>query len=640
MAEPQQLKDHFREARIFRHRVVVAALVLIVLLGVLVARFHNLQVVHHTDYATQSDRNRVHVQSIPPTRGLIYDRNGVLLAENVPSYNLSIIKERVEDLDQTLEVLKGLLAIDDDEVQKFQKRLRQRRRPFEAVPLRYRLKEDEIARLAVNEYRLPGVEVEAQLVRHYPFGKLFAHSIGYVGRINDRELEAFSPEQYERYSGTHITGKIGLEKYYEDILLGEVGSQNVETNARGQVLRVLERVDPVPGANLVLNVDVQMQRAAYDAFEGQRGAAVVIDTITGGVLSMVSTPSFDPNLFVTGISFKDYRALSDSLDLPLFNRALQAQYPPGSTVKPMLGLAGLHNGIIDEHYSIRDPGFYQLKGDERVHRDWKPEGHGHKVDLRQAIQESCDTYFWDLAFRTGIDRMHNFGVQFGLGARTGVDIPSERRGIWPSKEWKRGARGLPWFPGDSLNVGLGQGDVLATPIQLALMTSTMANKGVRKKPLLVRSINAVEVPVETIAPTSNVSEEHWDVVYDAMESVVHSRRGTAKVIRPGTKYQMAGKTGTAQVVAIAQGEKYDSESLAERHRDHALFVAFAPVDNPHIATAVLVENGEKSSKAAKIARKILDKWLLTRDGRLNIDLLASSQVQSNNQALNEAAGIQ
>jgi len=615
MRQPQQLKDHFREARIFRHRVVFTALVLIVLMGVLVARFYNLQVVNHADYVTQSDRNRVHVQSIPPTRGLIYDRRGVLLAENIPSYNLSIIKERVDDLEQTLDVLKELLSVDEDELEKFHKRLGQRRRPFEAVPLRYRLKEDEIARIAVNEYRLPGVEVEAQLIRHYPYGQLFAHSVGYVGRINDRELAAFDPEQYERYSGTHITGKIGLEKYYESILLGEVGHQNVETNARGQVLRVLDRTDPVPGANLTLNLDAELQKAAFEAFEGMRGAAVVIDTETGGVLSMVSTPSFDPNLFVTGISFKDYRALNNSLDLPLFNRALQAQYPPGSTVKPMLGLAGLHNGVINKDYAIRDPGFYQLKGDERIHRDWKPRGHGNHVNLKQAIAESCDTYFWDLAFRTGIDRMHAFGVKFGLGSRTGVDVPSERRGIWPSREWKRGARGLPWFPGDSLNMGLGQGDVLATPIQLALMTSTIANRGERKRPLLVNTINGEVVPVDAPSQT-HVSEQHWDTVFDAMESVVHTVRGTANVIRRGTKYQIAGKTGTAQVVAIKQGEKYDSEKLAERHRDHALFVAFAPVDKPRLATAVLVENGEKSSKAAKIARKILDQWLLDSEGQL------------------------
>jgi len=613
MREPQLLKDHFREARIFRHRVVVAAVLLIGLMGILVARFHNLQVVHHAGYVTQSDRNRVHVQVIPPTRGLIYDRNGVLLAENVPSYTLSIIKERVENLDKTIGVLKDLLPISDDDLEKFNKSIRQRRRPFEAVPLRYRLQEDEIARIAVNEYRLAGVEVEAQLVRHYPQGELFAHSIGYVGRINDRELAAFSPEQYERYSGIHITGKIGLEKYYEDILLGTAGHQNVETNARGQVLRVLDRSDPIPGANLTLHIDSKLQRATFDAFEGQRGAAVVIDTQTGGVLAMVSTPSFDPNLFVTGISFKDYRGLNNSLDLPLFNRALQAQYPPGSTVKPMLGLAGLHNGIIDSEYAIRDPGYYQLQGDERVHRDWKPRGHGNHVNLKLAIAQSCDTYFWDLAFRTGIDRMHNFGAQFGLGRRTGVDVPSERSGIWPSRTWKREARGLAWYPGDSLNMGLGQGFVLATPIQLALMTSTIANRGELKKPLLVNTIDGTAIEPES-HNESNVLPEHWDTIFDAMEAVVHGG-GTAKIIRKGTKYQLAGKTGTAQVVAIKQGEKYDSEALAERHRDHALFVAFAPVVNPRLATAVLVENGEKSSKAAKIARKVLDQWLLNEKGR-------------------------
>jgi len=634
MPEPQHLKDHYQDARIFSHRVLVAVVAIIGLLGVLLGRFYNLQVVNHQDYVTQSDRNRVHVQPIPPNRGLIYDRNGILLATNRPSYTLSLIKERVGDLEQTLKIIEGLVVIDEDDLSGFHKRMIQRRRPFEAVPLKYRLNEEEIARIAVNEFRLPGVEVEAQLVRDYPFGKLLAHSVGYVGRINDRELSGFDEEQDRRYSGTYTIGKIGLEKYYEDQLLGEVGYQYVETNARGRVLRVLERIDPKPGADLMLHLDIALQRVAMQALGEKRGSVVAIEVATGGVLGMASTPSYDPNLFVTGISYKDYNALNKSLDLPLFNRAIQGQYPPGSTLKPMLGLGALKAGVIDPKYKVRDPGYYQLEGDDRLYRDWKRKGHAAHVDLHQAVVQSCDTYFYDLAFRMGIDRIHDFGLNFGLGDRTGIDIPSERRGIWPSRDWKKRARGAPWFPGDSLNVGLGQGFVLATPLQLATMSATLASRGHFRRPQLVRQVNrqavtasdpeesleldainaltdkpVAEAPTDMVAGFVTVSDQHWDSVYKAMEDVVHSVRGTAQSIRYGLKYRMAGKTGTAQVVGIAQGEEYDSAALAERQRDHALFVAFAPVDNPQIAVAVIVDNGEKSSTSAKVARKVIDYYM-------------------------------
>jgi len=634
MSEPQHLKDHYQDARIFTHRAMLAVVAIICLLGVLLGRFYNLQIVNHQDYVTQSDRNRVHVQPIPPNRGLIYDRNGILLATNRPSYTLSLINERVDDLEETLKVLEGLVEISDDERSGFHKRMKQRRRPFEAVPLKYRLTEENIARIAVNEYRLPGVEVEAQLVRDYPFGKVLAHSVGYVGRINDRELNGFDEEQDRRYSGTYTIGKVGLEKFYEDQLLGEVGYQYVETNARGQVLRVLERIAPKPGADLTLHLDIALQRVAMEALGERRGSVVAIEVATGGVLSMASTPSYDPNLFVTGISYKNYNALNQSLDLPLFNRAIQGQYPPGSTLKPMLGLGALNAGVVDARRTVRDPGYYQLEGDERLYRDWKRKGHATHVNLHQAVMQSCDTYFYDLAFRMGIDRIHDFGQNFGLGDRTGIDIPSERRGIWPSRKWKKRSRGAPWFPGDSLNVGLGQGFVLTTPLQLATMSATLASRGHFRRPQLVHKVsNQEEVsgdaeesleldalnaltdkPEEkaledVVAGFVEVSAQHWDSIYKAMEDVVHSPRGTAQSIRYGLKYRMAGKTGTAQVVGIAQGEEYDSQALAERQRDHALFIAFAPVDDPQIAVAVIVDNGEKSSTSAKIARKVIDYYL-------------------------------
>lgn len=622
MSEDQRFKDHHREARITSSRLVLTSVIMAAMVALLVFRYYTLQVVHHEDYATRSDRNRVHVQPVPPTRGLIYDRDGELLADNRPSYTLSIIRERVGDMEGTVELLRTLVDIPQSDLEKFYDQLQQWRRPFEAIPLRYGLTEEEIARLAVNEYRLEGVEINAQLVRHYPRGALFAHVLGYVGRISQADLAQFDDNQHKRYSGTHSIGKSGLEKQYESLLLGDVGSQNVETNARGRVLRVLDRTDPKPGEDLYLHLDADIQRVAVEALGEYRGAVVAMDVKSGGVLAAVSTPSFDPNLFVTGISFGDYRRLNQSLDLPLFNRFLQGQYPPGSTVKPVVGLAGLHYDVVDTSYSVKDPGFYRLPGDDRLYRDWKRYGHGNQVDLEQAIEESCDVYFYDLGHRMGIDSIHEFGVKFGLGSRTAVDIPSERAGLWPSREWKRNHRGLPWFPGDNLNVAIGQGFSLTTPMQLAQMTTTLANRGHRLRPQMVSRVgDEPVVPVEE--EELDVAPEDWDFVLSAMEGVMHGERGTARRAALGADYHMAGKTGTAQVVAIPQGEEYDSEALLERQRDHALFVGFAPADNPQIAVAVVVENGESGSGvAAPVARKVFDAYMNDRDPlNLDIDLL-------------------
>ncbi len=609
MSEAQRFKDHHREARVFLTRVTIIAVVMAVLVALVVGRYYSLQVIHHQDYATRSDRNRVHIQPVPPTRGLIYDRNGELLADNRPSYTLSVIRERVPDMAATVSLLRELIDIPQSDLEKFYDQLQQWRRPFEAIPVRYRLTEEEIARLAVNEYRLEGVEVNAQLVRHYPKSDLFAHVLGYVGRISQADLAQFDEDQYQRYSGTHSIGKTGLERQYESLLLGDVGTQNVETNARGRVLRVLDRSDPSPGEDLRLHLDSRLQATAVQALGEYRGAVVALDVNTGGVLAAVSMPSFDPNLFVTGISFRDYRSLNQSLDLPLYNRFLQGQYPPGSTVKPVVGLAGLHYEVVDREHTIRDPGWYRLPGDDRLYRDWKRSGHGPRVDLRQAVVESCDIYYYDLGHRMGVDSIHEFGVQFGLGSRTGVDIPSERGGIWPSREWKRNNRGLPWFPGDNLNLAIGQGYALTTPMQLAQVSATLASRGRRMQPQMVAQVgDRVMMPVEEAR--MDVAEEDWDYILSAMVGVMHGERGTARRAAYGADYQIAGKTGTAQVVAIPQGEEYDSEALLERQRDHALFIGFAPADNPEIAVAVIVENGESGSGvAAPVARKVFDAHL-------------------------------
>lgn len=612
----RHLKDHRIESRLFGSRILIAFLMVIGLFTILIYRFYTLQIVHFQDYATRADSNRIQFQAVPPTRGLIYDRNGILLADNRPSYTLSLVKERVKDLDGTLALISSIIDVSEDDRNLFLKGLKQRRRPYESVPLRYRLTEEEIAVIAVNEYRLDGVEVEAQLVRYYPFGDLFAHTIGYVGRINERELAGFDEETYRRYNGTHGIGKIGIERFYEHELLGEVGSQHVEANAHGRVLRVLERVDPVPGKDLHLFIDLKLQRAALAALEGNRGAVVAVEVATGGVLALVSAPSYDPNLFVTGISYSDYKELNQSRDLPLFNRTLQGQYPPGSTLKPILGLGGLETGVITPEWRIRDPGFYQLEKDERLYRDWKKWGHGNQVDLNQAITESCDVYFYGLAVRLGIDQMHPVGAAFGLGRKTGVDLPNERAGLWPSRVWKEAVRGLPWFPGDSLNVSIGQGDVLLTPLQLGVMTATIASRGRLHTPRIVQQVGDFK-PDTAGVQSYNAKPENWDYVANAMENVIHSVHGTAKIIAPGATYRMAGKTGTAQVIGIAQDERYDRDKVHARNRDHALFIAYAPADHPQIAVAVIVENGEHgSSAAAPMARKVFDAWFNIEAARL------------------------
>ena len=638
MSEAQHFKDYHRETRIFWARLAVMSSVMLVLMGVLVYRYHHLQIVQYLDYATQSDRNRVHIQPIPPTRGLIYDRNGILLAENRPSYTLSVVRERAGDLEETLTYLQTLVDIRATDLEKFYKLMHQRRRPFEPVPLRYNLSEEELASLAVNEFRLEGVEIDAQLVRHYPQGELFAHTVGYVGRISEAELGNFDEEQYRRYSGTHSIGKTGLERHYEDILLGEVGNQNVETNARGRVQRVLERVDPKPGGDLHLYLDVRMQQTAVAALAGRRGAVVAIEVKSGGVLAAVSIPSYDPNLFVTGISFADYRSLNESLDMPLYNRFIQGVYPPGSTIKPMIGLAGMDTGFTDVSRTISDPGFFRLPNTEWIWRDWKRGGHGSRVNLKQAISESCDTYFWDLGNRMGIDRLSEFGSHFGLGELTQIDIPNERRGVWPSREWKRGAKGQAWYPGDTINMAIGQGYVLTSPMQLAVMTATLAHRGVRIRPQMVERANG-EFLAPIIEDRFDVAESHWDAVFDGMAEVMHGLRGTARAAGADADYRMAGKSGTAQVVGIAQGEKYDSEALKERHRDHALFVAFAPLEDPQIAVAVIVENAEGgSSQAGPVARKMMDavlrgKYLVPEQPAESVEASASVRSHATSQPL-------
>ncbi|MBL4782935.1 MAG: penicillin-binding protein 2 [Porticoccaceae bacterium] len=606
MADFSTLKNPQWESRLYVARASFMLLVVALMLSILLWRYHDLQINRHQDFATLADNNRIHVRALPPARGLIYDRNGVLLADNRPGFTLSIVAERTKNLEQLLADVGELLAFKDSELARFEK-LVKRRRPYESVPLRFNLSEAEQALIAVNEHRLPGVEVSAQLIRDYPLGAELAHVVGYVGRINERELKRFDPK---RYKGSHMTGKTGLEKYYEDQLLGEVGYEHVETNARGRVMRVLERTDPVPGADLQLFLDSRLQKIAITALGEERGAVVALDTASGGVLALASTPSFDPNLFVTGISTKAYKALTGSLAQPLFDRALRGQYPPGSTVKPVFGLAALDSGAVTMGYRIYDPGYYQLEGDKHKYRDWKRGGHGSKISLYDAIVQSCDIFFYDIGFRSGIDVLHDYGLRFGYGTQTGIDLPAEARGIMPSRDWKQGARGRVWYPGDTVNVSIGQGFMLATPLQMAVAVSRLATRGEVSQPKLVSHVgNELLTPVSESA-SIEIPARYWDLVLDAMAGVVRDVRGTARRAIGKIDYTMAGKTGTAQVVGIKQDEKYDASKLVKLQLDHALFIAYAPIEKPRIAVAVIVENGEHgSSTAAPVARAVIDAYL-------------------------------
>ena len=614
MSQPIRLKDHEKDARTVRSRVVVGAAAILVLICVLIARLYFLQVIQYEYHSTLSENNRVHVQPIPPTRGLIFDRNGVVVADNRPSFSLSMTRERSGDWRQVLDTIVQVLELSEEDRQLFERRMKQGRRPFEPVPILFELNEEQIARVAVNQFRLPGVEVVAQLVRHYPQGAHFAHSVGYVGRINEKELKTLDPVDY---SGTHHIGKTGIERFYEPELHGTVGYEEVETNARGRVLRVLKRTDPKPGKDIVLSLDIKLQEAAEAALGGRRGAIVAMDPRTGEVLAMVSQPSFDPNLFVTGIGFQAYADLRDSIDRPLFNRVLRGLYPPGSTIKPAVAIAGLDAGVINAGSRVFDPGFYQLPNYDHKYRNWNRTGDGW-VDLDTAIMRSNDTYFYDLAHKLGIDKLNLYMGQFGIGQKVSLDMFEESPGLMPSREWKRKTRRQAWFPGETLILGIGQGYMQATPLQLAQATALVANKGKWNRPRLARTIEGVppvdENPVPDIV-LRNPSD--WGKVTHGMEMVMQGARGTARKAAIGAKYRIAGKSGTAQVVAIRQGEKYDRSKVQERHRDHALFVGFAPAENPRIVVSVMVENGESGSGvAAPVVREIMDAWLLGADGQL------------------------
>jgi penicillin-binding protein 2 len=607
MSSFQTLKDYAVEQRTIQIRIIMALACVVALLGIIVFRFYHLQITQYDIFQTESEENRIRLQRIAPNRGLILDREQRIIAENRPSFVLALVRDKISDMPKTLDELERLDLASREEIEKFT-RFANRYRIFEPVPLRFNLNDEEIARFAENRFRLEGVEMQANLARYYPEKEMLVHMVGYVGRINERELATLDKDNY---GATNHIGKIGVERNYESILHGTVGYEYVETDAHGQVYRTLDRKDPVSGKNLELHIDLDLQRVAYEALgEKNRGAVVAINTRNGGIIAAVSRPGYDPNPFVNGIRFDDYKALNTSIDVPLLNRVLQAQYPPGSTIKPFIGLAGLDEQTVNEKTVVFDPGWFRLPGNEHQYRDWKREGHGSRIDFLTAMEQSCDVYFYTLANRMGVKAISRFLGNLGFGQKTGIDVPEERKGINPSPEWKKGRGWGNWYAGDTLSIGIGQGYIVVTPLQLAYATSIVANKGERYVPHMVARIGGKELPAEKLEKLVLRDEKNWDILTRSMQAVVHGPRGTAKGISRDLQYTIAGKTGTAQVVAIKQGEKYDARLVAERHRDHALFIAFAPVEAPEIAVAVIVENGEHgSTSAAPVARKVMDAWM-------------------------------
>ena len=598
--------DHVN--RVFMRRIIIFGVIIVLGLSGLIARYGYLQVYAHDKYRTQADNNRIKLISAPPSRGYIYDRNGILLADNQPVFTAMLSPDEVENPQRTLRLLAPIFELTDEDIIDILARVSKSKN--DPVTIKIDLTETQLAQFSERKPFFKGVTIQSKLTRSYPYDELFAHVIGYVGRINDKESKQIDKE---RYAGTDLIGKIGIEDFYEDILLGQPGYQSVETDAHGNILRQLETKPPVAGNDITLSLDYGLQTIAQQQLDGRRGAIVAIDPRNGDVLAFVSNPSYDPNPFISGISFKDYGALRDDLDQPLYNRALQGMYPPGSTIKPFEGLGGIHYGLRDWNTTIYDPGYFSLPGDSHRFRDWKRGGHG-TVDLKKSIVMSVDTYYYKLAYEMGIQRLHDWMTKFGFGEPTGIDLPNEKSGIMPSPKWKKEQYDKGWLPGETISVSIGQGYFLATPLQIANATAMTANQGHHITPHLLKSSDGSAAVKVITKPDGKIDyngkPSDWLRMHDAMENVV--KAGTGRGIYT-PRYRIAGKTGTAQVKSIAQGKRYNKAALDKRHWDHAWFNGFAPVEDPQIALAVLVENGGGGSAvAAPIGRALFDYWVLQR----------------------------
>ncbi|MFZ3066533.1 MAG: penicillin-binding protein 2 [Gammaproteobacteria bacterium] len=607
------IKNHHREIQLIAQRSIIALIFLCALVFLLIARLAYLQIHKNEDYSTQATNNWLDLVPIEPSRGLIYDRNGLLLAENTPVFSLVVVPFETPNMLKMLPAISKIITLSDSDINQFQRQVKLHRR-FEEIQLKLRLTEEEVARFAENQHRFPGFVVKARLMRHYPYNETFSHVIGYQGRINTQDLNEIDQSNY---GASHYIGKSGIEKYYEEELHGRTGYQRVENDASGKPLRILKEIHSTPGKNLYLTIDSQLQFIAEKALNGHRGAVVALQPATGQVLAMVSKPGYDPNLFVLGINQADYAKLHNSADRPLYNRALRGLYPPASTIKPYFALQGLDTNIVNEDYTISDPGWFQLRNNNHKFRDWKKKGHG-QVDIGRAITSSCDIYFFELATRLGIKRMDDILNQFGYGAPTGIDLDDELAGTVASPEWKRKMKHEHWYEGDTVISGIGQGFMQATPLQLANAVAIMANRGQRFMPYLLMGEQAPgsEYNIQQPIPLESVTlrnKENWDIVIDAMQDVVETPGGTA--FRFGKRpYTVAAKTGTAQVIAKrGNPEEVDNQStIPERFRDHHLFIAFAPIEKPEIALAIISEN---SNVAIETARAMLDYYLGTKHAR-------------------------
>ncbi|EGQ9763037.1 TPA: penicillin-binding protein 2 [Vibrio alginolyticus] len=614
-----QIRDYQAEARLFASRAIVAFIGIVVLMGALVANMYNIQVNQFQDYQTRSNDNRIKVVPIAPNRGLIYDRNGVLLAENRPVFNLELTPEKIKDIDATIQELQTILEITPDQIERFHHE-RKRTRRFKSVPLLTQLNEKQVAVFSVNQYRFPGVEISATLKRYYPFSEVLTHVIGYVSRINDRDMQRLIREEKDaNYQATRDIGKLGIEKYYEDLLHGTAGYQEVEVNSRGRVIRILKYVPPVPGKDIVLNLDINLQLYVHQLLDGRRGSAVVIDPRDNGVLAMVSSPSYDPNSFVHGISGKDYRALLNDKNRPLVNRTTLGIYPPASTIKPFMAVAALQEGVVTPNTTRNDPGYWRIpNSNTRPFRDWLRWGHG-RVDIIKSIEESVDTFYYQIAYDMGIDRISNWMMMFGFGDYTGIDIYEESKANMPTRDWKMSRHKTPWYKGDTIPVGIGQGYWTATPMQIAKATSVLVNEGEVIAPHLLKATiengNDFEeqqtTEYVTYPPIKNVPKKYWDMAKEGMRRVNHGTRGTARRSFYKMNYETAGKSGTAQVFGLGENEEYNADEIAEHLRDHALFTGFAPFDDPKVVVTVVLENaGGGSSNGAPVVRKIFDRVVL------------------------------
>ncbi|EON87907.1 MULTISPECIES: peptidoglycan DD-transpeptidase MrdA [Plesiomonas] len=619
-------RDHSSESALFFRRAIVAFIGILLLSGVLVANLYHLQVQNYEDYQTRSNDNRIKLLPIPPSRGLIYDRNGILLAENRTVFQLEMVPEKVDSVDKTLAALRPIVGLTDEDIANFRKE-RKRSRRFSSIPIKTPLNEEQVARFAINQYLFPGVEVKGYLKRYYPYGEALTHVIGYVAKINDKDVERLDKEgRLANYAGTHDIGKLGIEKYYENILHGQVGSEEVEVNNRGKVIRKLREQPATAGQNITLSLDLELQQYIERILGKRRGAVVVMDPRDGSILAMVSSPSYDPNLFVNGIPSKTYSALLNDPDRPLINRTTQGTYPPASTVKPLITVAALESGAITTKTTLFDPGWWKLPGSEKRYRDWKKWGHG-QLNITKAIEESADTFFYQVAYDMGIDRLSEWMKKFGFGQYTGVDISEERSGVMPSREWKMARYRKPWYQGDTIPVGIGQGYWTATPLQLAKAMTILINDGEVKPPHLLKSIQGngitMNYPEENLPSIGVKDSGYWEIAKDGMYGVNNRPNGTARRSFAGTPYKSAGKSGTAQVFSLAPNQTYDAKKLANYLHDHAWFTGFAPYDNPQVVVSILLENaGGGSTNGAPIARKIFDHILL---GKNDTDLPAATQ---------------